>query len=263
MKSKKLNLWTKKTTSFSSQNFFEDTTNSSHQSNSSKPENKLEKSDSFSESSLEDILDNFNFSTINKFLQNTLSQKNLLPDTNEQKKGNNIFNEDYDTKIHFKFSIKNFDGIKHSKASFSNMINKNNEEKFFTENIQKINNEGKVFVEKQEMYKNSVTGEKKNEISKKYDDKEIKVIYKKNIFTGDTETHNILKNVKEEEIANFHKNFDHGHFDVDKIECPKKTIPKIPSNMNKLKVGKRKYFHKRVLPVNSMKVLGLTKSQIQ
>ena len=261
MKTKKLNSWKKKTTSFSSQNYFEDTTNSSHQSNSTKMENKVENSDTSSVSSIEDILDNFNFTTINQFLQNTLNKKKLLPDSKVQKT-EQIFNEDCDTKMHFKFSIKNIGGIKHSKASFSNIINDKNEEKFFTENVKKMDKEGKIFEEKQEMYKNSITGVKKNAISKKYDDKEIKVIYKKNIFTGDTETHNILKNVKEDEVDKFQKNFDEGNFCNEKNECSNKMISNIPYSLSKLKIGKRKYFHKKVIPVNPVKVLGFSKSQI-
>ena len=259
MKSKK-NLWTKKTTSFSSQNFFEDTTNSSHQSYSARTENKLDISDSSSVSSLEDILDNLNFTTINKFLH-TLNKKNLLPDSNVQKT-QKIFSEDCDSKMHIRFSIKNIDDVKHSKASFSNIIDNKNEEKYFTENIKKKDSKGKIVEEKQEIYKNSITGLRKNAISKKYDDKEIKVIYKKNIFTGDTETHNILKNVKEDEVDKFQKNFDEENFCNEKTECSNKMISNIPYSLSKLKIGKRKYFHKKVIPVNPVKVLGFSKSQI-
>ena len=260
MKSKK-NLWTKKTTSFSSQNFFEDSTTSSHQSYSARTENKLENFDSYSVSSLEDILDNFNFTTINKFLENTLNKKNLLlPDSNVQKT-QKIFSEDCDSKMHFRFSIKNIGDFRHSKASFSNIIDNKNEEKYFTENIQKKDSKGKIVEEKQETYKNSITGLKKNAISKKYDDKEIKTIYKKNIFTGDIETHNILKNVKEDEIEIFQKNFDEENVDSDKIEFPTKMISNIPTNIGKLKVGKRKYFHKRNVITNSAKILGLSSNK--
>ena len=258
MKSKK-NLWTKKTTSFSSQNFFEDTTNSSHQSYSARTENKLDISDSSSVSSLEDILDNLNFTTINKFLH-TLNKKNLLPDSNVQKT-QKIFSEDCDSKMHIRFSIKNIGDVKHSKASFSNIIDNKNEEKYFTENIKKKDSKGKIVEEKQEIYKNSITGLRKNAISKKYDDKEIKTIYKKNIFTGDTETHNIFKNVKENEIENFQKNFKEGNVSSDKIEFPKKMISNIPSNISKLKVGKRKYFHKRNVVTNSANILGLSSNK--
>ena len=82
------------------------------------------------------------------------------------------------------------------------------QECYQSQSINQIGQDGHKISEKQEAYKNSMTGVQKAAHQRILDDKGIKQIRKRNINTGDQEEHNIFKGMREEEMDDFNKNFN-------------------------------------------------------
>ena len=69
-------------------------------------------------------------------------------------------------------------------------------------------NQGHRISEKQEAYKNDLTGIQKAAHQRLLDDKGTKQIKQRNVNTGEQEEHNIYKGMKEDELDNFNKNYN-------------------------------------------------------
>ena len=255
MKPKKRNIWSKKLTNRALPSLFEDNFDSSNQLNKSISYSKSLTNYNQAKNSVENIINKFK--SIDLLLYRALSKDNLTendenelyPENNQFSFKNKILCEKENTSdLTGRFFISNVGGKKHSKTEIFKISDNKNLEKYKSEQIDIINNEGKELSEKKEAYKNSITGIQANFYSKKLDEKEFKKIKRLNTFTGEREVHDILENIKENEVGMFtENNFYNKKYKKYKAYNDKYKYDEDDEDyivISKLKVGKRKY-HKK------------------
>ena len=159
----------------------------------------------------DNFMQGFNFPNFNQLhnqifgnFQNMIN--NMLPIRNErnenQKNNNNNFNA--------MFNMQNFPGTMISKSYCSKVDyrdGKPHQECYQSQSINQFN-QGHRISEKQEAYKNDLTGIQKAAHQRLLDDKGTKQIRQRNVNTGEQEEHNIYKGMKEDELESFNQNYN-------------------------------------------------------
>ena len=160
----------------------------------------------------EDPFDNFgfNFPNFNQLQNQIFGNFNnmfnsMLPIRNGKKE-----NENEKNNFNAMFNMKNFPGTMISKSYCSKVDyrdGKPHQECYQSQSINQFN-QGHRISEKQEAYKNDLTGIQKAAHQRLLDDKGTKQIKQRNVNTGEQEEHNIYKGMKEDELDNFNKNYN-------------------------------------------------------
>ena len=82
------------------------------------------------------------------------------------------------------------------------------EESYQSQSIKQHGKDGHNISERQEAYKNSMTGVQKAANQRVLDDRGIKMIKQRNVNTGTHEEHNVLKGLREDEVAGFNNQYN-------------------------------------------------------
>ena len=82
------------------------------------------------------------------------------------------------------------------------------EESYQSQAIKQFGEGGHSISERQEAYKNSMTGIQKAAHQRLLDDKGTKLIKQRNVNTGEQSEHNILKGIQESEVSGFNKQYN-------------------------------------------------------
>ena len=265
MTTKRINTWSKKLTNRSLPSLFEDNPIKLNQLNQTCKSNQAITIHNKTKTSVENILNKFNIKSINILLHKALSKKNLTEnEENELVPENNcisfrnkiIFEDEKISDFQGRFYMTTVGGIQHSKTEFYKVSDNKNLEKYQSEQFDMIDSDGKELSEKKETYKNSLSGTQENFYSKKYDNKKFKKLKKISTFTGENETHDILENIKEDEVEKFTKTlYNNKKYKEHRAYNSKNKYRQDGDEdciISKLKVGKRKY-HKKNNAKSSMR----------
>ena len=82
------------------------------------------------------------------------------------------------------------------------------EESYQSQSIKQIGEDGHNISERQEAYKNSMTGMQKAAHQRLFDDRGMKLIKERNVNTGEQSQHNILKGLQENEVDTFNQQYN-------------------------------------------------------